>query len=262
MQHIMGNIEGAIWDVDDTLLDNRPSDGNPINNLHQRSRLAALHAVGKRYGIACLITVTPEENFDSFIHSPVHTVSGALWVVLVNAGLRHGDLDPKDLLLREILEIKHEAYAKLLTTEGKPVAGAPEFVRDFAHTYDIKERNAVASTANLLDINVFFEKEGLKDLFPDSRIIHVDSINHPKPHPEAFDKAFLTLDLPESARAHVVAFEDDPRGIASAHESGLIVCAITTRYSRAQLEAQEVKPDFIADSFAEFREIFGLPSLV
>ncbi len=262
MQQIIGNIEGAIWDVDDTLLDNRPSDGNPINNLHQRSRLAAIHAVGRRYGVACLLAVTAEQNFESFMRSPVHTVSGALWEILVETGLRHGNLDSKDLLLREILHIKHEEYAKLLLAEGRPVEGAPKFVRDLTHKYSLEGRNAVASTANLLDINVFFEMTGLKDLFPDSRVVHVDNITYPKPHPEAFDRAFRTLGLPESARSRVVAFEDDPRGIASARDAGLVVCAITTRYSRQQLEALEVRPDFIADSFAEFREIFDLPSLV
>jgi len=259
---MIGDIEGAIWDVDDTLLDNQSNDGNPINNLHQRSRLSAIHTVAKRYGIPCLSEVTPEANFASFARSPVHTVSGALWVILVEAGLRHGDLDPNDLLLREILELKHEEYAKLLAVEGKPVAGSPQFVRDLAQHYGIEDRNAVASTATLSDINVFFDMTGLKDLFPDSRIIHVDNVTYPKPHPEAFDNAFASLGLPESARSHVLAFEDDPRGIASAHDAGLVVCAITTRYSRQQLEALDAKPDFIADSFDEFREIFGLPSLV
>lgn len=259
---MIGRIEGAIWDVDDTLLNNQSDDGDPINNLHQRSRLVAIHTVARRYGVSCLLSVTAEENYGSFARSPVHTVSGALWVILVEAGLRSGDLSPKDPLLLEILNLKYEEYAKLLASEGKPVMGAVEFVRDLARHCNLEQHNAVASTATLADINVFFHMTGLKDLFPDSRIVHVDNITYPKPHPEAFDKAFLSLNLPESSRARVVAFEDDPRGIASAQEAGLIVCAITTRYSRAHLEGLEIVPDFIADSYNEFREIFGLSSLV
>ena len=73
--------------------------------------------------------------------------------------------------------------------------------------------------------------------------------------PEAFDKAFLTLKLPEESRSHVLAFEDNPRGVMSAKAAGLYVCCITTMYSKEQLLALDVAPDLVADSYAEFRQL-------
>jgi beta-phosphoglucomutase-like phosphatase (HAD superfamily) len=61
-------------------------------------------------------------------------------------------------------------------------------------------------------------------------------------------------------RRYVVAFEDDPRGIMSAKAAGLYTCAITTCYSRQLLAELEVPPDLIADSFAQFATLLGMPS--
>ena len=42
-------IKGAIFDVDDTLLDNKP--GVPGQGLHERARLAAIREAGERHRI-------------------------------------------------------------------------------------------------------------------------------------------------------------------------------------------------------------------
>ncbi len=43
---------GGIFDVDDTLLDNKP--GVAGSGLHERSRIAAVHEAGVKYGIPAL----------------------------------------------------------------------------------------------------------------------------------------------------------------------------------------------------------------
>jgi beta-phosphoglucomutase-like phosphatase (HAD superfamily) len=73
-----------------------------------------------------------------------------------------------------------------------------------------------------------------------------------------FNLAFASLGLPETDRAHVCAFEDDPRGIAAARQAGLYVCAITSRYSTSELQALAVPPHAIATSYADFSTMFGL----
>lgn len=252
-------VAGVIYDVDDTLLNNQP-ENDPLSNLHQVSRLSALHLVGKKHGDAYsqLLDVKAQENYDSFALSPVHTVSGAFFTLLKNRGLIDGDVDPTHPIIQELVRLKDESYGNLLEEHGLPVIGADVFVRDFAAYFGLEDKNAVASTATLRDIKAFLAKHDLVSLFPDERIIDVAQVTHPKPHPEALEKAFRTLNLPESARTNVIAFEDDPRGMLSARKAGLYVCAITTRYSREILSDVEAKPDYIADSFAEFREYFGL----
>lgn len=132
--------------------------------------------------------------------------------------------------------------------------GAVAFVEWLA-AQGLHDRMAVASTARRIDIEIFFETCGLKRFFPDIRIIAKDGVTNLKPHPEAFDKAFLTLGLPDGARAQTLAFEDNPRGIMSAKGAGLYTCAITTIYPKKSLQALEVAPDLVADSFTEFRHL-------
>ncbi len=117
---------------------------------------------------------------------------------------------------------------------------------------------AIASTAVRQDVEIFFESSGLDKYFPPERIVTLESLTHAKPHPEAFNLAFSSLKLPDRDRSFVCAFEDDPRGIMSAKAAGLYTCAITTRYSKTDLVALTVAPDVVAESFAEFEQLFGL----
>jgi beta-phosphoglucomutase-like phosphatase (HAD superfamily) len=83
-------------------------------------------------------------------------------------------------------------------------------------------------------------------------------VTHAKPNPEVYDKAVAALGLPDEARPFTLAFEDDPRGIMSAKAAGLYTCAITTRFTKAELASLEVAPDLIAESYAEFEQLLGL----
>ena len=255
------HIAGVIYDVDDTLLNSQPDPDNPLSNLHQVSRLKALHTVADelRGDYLTLLEVQAQENFDSFTASPVHTVSGAFFTLLKNRGLLSGDVDPNNPIIKRLVELKNESYGKLLAVYGQPVIGADTFVRDFSSELGLNDKNAIASTAIMRDIKTFLSMHDLTHLFPDERIIDVNKVTHPKPHPEAFNNAFLSLGLPEYARSNVIAFEDDPRGMLSARKAGLYVCAITTRYPHEVLANVEARPDFIADTYKELRDYFGLP---
>jgi len=248
----LADFQGAVFDVDETLLDTGAS-GDHAKALHERARRQALHEAGKRHNIPELLSVTPEENFRGFLDAPVHTLEGAVWHIMYTKGVVAVDeIEPANPLLREIVARKDELYENLLRTEGKPFPGAVEFVQWLAEE-GLKDYLAVASTAIRRDIDIFFEMTGLTKYFPAERIVAKENVSHAKPHPEAFDKAFLTLGLPEDARAKVLAFEDNPRGIMSAKAAGLYTCAITTMYTREQLAALEVAPDLVAGSFDEFR---------
>ena len=53
-------VKGAIFDVDDTLLDNEP--GLAEDSLHARSRLAAIREAGIRHKIPSLAHLSREDN--------------------------------------------------------------------------------------------------------------------------------------------------------------------------------------------------------
>jgi beta-phosphoglucomutase-like phosphatase (HAD superfamily) len=250
------DIQGAIFDVDETLLNNHP-DGSDFG-LHEQSRLIAVHTVGKRHDSPGLIAFTPAQSTEAFRLAKVHTVHSAIWQMLIIAGEVHpeSDLDMEHTLLKEIAALKEEIHEELLRTKGVEVPGALSFVQGLT---DRNIGRAVASTACRRDIDIFFEAGGFNPHFSDECIISRERFSQPKPHPEPFDLAFAALGLPEEARPYVVAFEDDPRGLASARAAGLFTCAITTRFPRNFLEnlPPEAAPHLIADSYAEFDTLFS-----
>jgi beta-phosphoglucomutase-like phosphatase (HAD superfamily) len=253
----VADFAGAIFDVDDTLLDNKERD--PAGSLHQRSRLAAIHAVGKRRGLSGLQTLTAEENYTTFHTAKTHSLEGAIWNMLHIKGVVSTDVvDFEHEILREIADLKNELHEVILRTEGEEVPGASTFVRTLAE-HGLKGKMAIASTAVRRDIDIFLEMYGLPELFPPARIIDKHQVMHMKPHPEVFEKAFKTLGLPVGQKRKVVVFEDDPRGIAAAKAAGLCVFAITAVHDREKLAALPEPPDVIADSYAEFAELIGLP---
>lgn len=252
----ISDIQGVIFDVDETLLDNGNGRFSHLDRpLHERSRLQAIHEAGKRHHLPTLLAITPEQNLAGFLEAPIHSLEGAVWHLLFNAGVVSVDIiDPNNQLLQEIVSRKDELYETLLRTDGKPLPGAVEFVHWLADQ-GLADRMAIASTAIRRDIDIFLEMVGLTQYFPNKRIIAKDNVVHTKPHPEAFDKAFLSLGLSDSTRSRVLAFEDNPRGIMSAKTAGLYTCAITNVCSHETFAASAVPPDLIADSFDEFREM-------
>lgn len=251
----LSDVKGVIFDVDETLLDTGVA--NHETALHERARMQAIIEAGNRHGIPQLIAITPKQNLDGFIDAPVHSLEGAVWQVMFSAGVvSTPNLDTNNRLLQEIVARKDELFEDLLRNEGKPVEGAVEFVEWLAGQ-EFGGRLAIASTAIRRDIDIFLEKFDLAKHFPDERIIDKSRVTHVKPHPEAFDKAFMTLSLPEQARGNVLAFEDNPRGIMSAKAAGLYTCCITTMYPKDHLLALEIAPDLVADSFVEFRQLFS-----
>lgn len=131
-------------------------------------------------------------------------------------------MDANNSLLKEIVVRKNELYEGILRSEGEAVPGATRFVRRLAAS-GMESRLAVASASIRRDVDIFLDKAGLKNLFPDDKIKTRESITHAKPNPEVFNLAFNSLELPESARKFVCAFEDDPRGIMAARAAGLFV---------------------------------------
>lgn len=249
-------VKGAIFDVDDTLLDNKP--GVPGQGLHERSRLAAAHTVGKEHGIPELEALTARQNLDAFLNAPVHTLEAAVWNILAMTGLADSEvINPDDRVFQEIVALKNELHRDILRDFGTEVPGAINFVKALAQG-NLWNKLAIASTAVRQDVDMFLGMTGLDGLFPDERIKTKESIMHPKPNPEVFNLAFASLGLSDKDKKNVCAFEDDPRGIMAAKAAGLYVCAITTRFDRKSLSELEVAPDLIADSYQEFAGYFGL----
>lgn len=247
--------QGVIFDVDDTLLDNYPSSQNL--GLHEHARLLAIREIGEKYSIPLLKNLSVEANKTVIQRSKEHTIDGSVWQLFYELGLVDtDDIDHADPLLTEIVRRKQELYQPILAEFGAPLPKAVEFVQAMYVLTD--GRIAIASSGHRQDIDAFLRITGLDDYFASEHIISKESVDRAKPDPEPFDRAFKALGLADSARGHVVAFEDDPKGIESAKHAGLFVAAITSRYTSDALYAHQPAPDIVADHYVDFAEIFGI----
>lgn len=246
-------IKAAIFDVDDTLLDNRTDHGT----IHTETRYIAVQEIADKYNIKELKALTHEENREAFSNASTHSLPGALWQIFYEKGIvTTPEMDNQDTLLQEIVQKKNSLHADVLRKRGKEVPGAIDFVKKLHK--NTHGKIAIASAAYRNDVDIFLDMMDITDLFDEGRIITIESITHTKPDPEPFEKAYTSLNLEKKNKQHTYAFEDDPKGIRSAKAAGLYTCAITTRFDRAHFLAQEVAPDLIADSFKEFEKILKI----
>jgi HAD superfamily hydrolase (TIGR01509 family) len=243
------------------LLDNGPTN-EPAKWLHSLSRLAAVHEVGANKGIQELIDVTDEENGRAFTTASEHSLNGAIWNIFYIKGL----VPSNEVLLggslvsvaQEISDRKNILHESILREHGVEIPGASDFVKRLG-AHGLSKHLALATSAIERDITIFLDKYSLHAEFPMRHIISAEKVTKPKPNPECFDLAFKSLDLPDTARRHVLAFEDNPRGMLSAKDAGLFVCAITTRLDPNDSALLAAKPDLVAETYAEVAERLGVP---
>lgn len=252
---------GAIYDVDDTLLNNFLDDGDPYN-IHERSRLSAVHRVGEELGLPILKKVTAEDNRLAFREAHEHTVDAAVWNILTRNGLiTDTQFDPSHPLVQKIIDYKAAEHAGLLELASE-VRGSSNFV-DRLERNQLEQKQAVASGARHEEISAFFARHPLlENALPRSRRIARGDFTRAKPHPEPFDRAFALLGLPDTpeVRRRVLFFEDDPKGIESGLRAGMFACALTTRFPADAFLASKYKPNLIAADFVEYANLLRLPN--
>ncbi|PID30678.1 hypothetical protein CSA80_04555 [Candidatus Saccharibacteria bacterium] len=246
---------GAIFDVDDTLLDNYA--GHLGKNLHEHARLLAVREIGQKYRISGLVEVSDEQNKAAISRASEHSIEGSVWQLMYEVGLVDSPaVDHDNALLKEIAARKRELYEPVLREFGAPLPRALEFVKAMYVLTDSKI--AIASGADKHNVQAFLQTSGMSTVFEERRVIARQDFVRAKPDPESFEMAFQTLALADSDRGRVLAFEDDPKGVAAAKRAGLYVCAITSRFSEAELMKAEIVPDMVHGSYADFADSLGI----
>ncbi|MGF7228382.1 MAG: HAD family hydrolase [Candidatus Saccharibacteria bacterium] len=246
----------VVSDFDDTILDNGTLAGT---GLHERSRLDAIRAIGAERDMPALAELPAELNTVAFVNASVHSVEGAFWWLLVQRGIVRNDtpFDTQHPIIRELVAAKDVSYRHLLETDAREVPGANAFFgKLYAHGFAGKL--AIASTGQRADILRFLDVHGFNEYFPPKNIIAKEDSRLPKPDPDSFRRAIESLGISVADAPQILAFEDDPRGIEAAKALGMYTCAVTTRFTAAELLARPVRPDIIAADFNEYLDIFGL----
>lgn len=88
-----------------------------------------------------------------------------------------------------------------------------------------KIRKVVASSSQKKTVQLFLQRESLLERF--DTIIGGDEVRHAKPHPEIFEKAWLTLGVPKE---RCLVLEDSLNGIRAAYSADLPVIMVPDLY--------------------------------
>lgn len=265
MEAIPKHIRGAVFDVDETLLDN--SLPNPEDrSIHNVSGRQAYKIVGEKYDYQYMTTLTTEENEDAFKSALSHSAEAGAWEILVRAGAidRTLEFNLHHPILREILIIKDRLQEEMIAEYGRPIRGADHFIRALGE-YGLEHKLSIASTGARKHIDVFLRAWQLKKpYFPTNHIIAKENVRNFKPDPEAFEKGYKRLRLDDEFRHETLGVEDSIKGIASAKKVGLFVCALTTSFSEDELRTlpKDVRPDLIVDDYAELAAELNIPMSV
>lgn len=246
---------GAIFDVDDTLLNNYP-DVLDLG-LHEQARLMAVREIGQERGITQLAETTVDQNNSVIRRALEHSIEGSVWRLFYELNVVNSPIiDHDNELLNAVVKRKHDLYDPILKSYGSPLPNAVKFVKSLSMLTN--NHVAIASGSQKENVLAFLRMSGLIDVFSHNRIICRQDFENAKPDPESFATAFHALDLDIEQASKVVAFEDDPQGIESAKRAGLYVCAITSRFTSTELLKREYKPDMVRSSYSEFANDFGV----
>src|SRR5262249_41458197 len=196
---------GAIFDWDGVIIDS--------GKLHEKS----WHRLAKELGQ----TIAP----DSFIRG------FGMKSQQIIAEIHRWSHDPIEILPQT--NRKEELYRELLAkTKIAPLPGVTDWLHQLRAT---AVPCAVASSTPRPNIDALLIRLGLKEMFEE--IVSGEDVVHGKPDPEVFLTAAKRLRLEPK---QTVVFEDAHVGIEAAHVAGMVVVAVTTTHSSAELRAADL----------------------
>lgn len=142
-----------------------------------------------------------------------------------------------------LLAAKRRHYLRRIPNEATLVPGVKEFLAlGHAHQWPI----GLATSAGLADVEPILTNQGIMQYF--GAVYTVETVEHPKPHPEIYLRAAAALGIEPSAS---FAFEDSPPGAAAARAAGFPVIGLTTSYAAHELGG-------LFDAIADYRDLSAL----
>lgn len=218
-------MKAIIFDMDGTMIDNMM--------IHHRAWHRKLNSLG--------LEMSLEEVMEK-----VHGVNTEILERLF------GDrFTPEERV--QISREKEAAYREIYRPELKLIPGLTDFLQELAAS-DLQM--AVASAAPPENVDFVMDNLSLRHHFP--VILHSDSVENGKPHPEIYQKTAKRLGVLPS---ECVVFEDSPVGATAAARAGCSVVVVTTTHEKAEFaHIPQVKgfiDDFSKMSIARLRALVG-----
>jgi beta-phosphoglucomutase len=176
----------VLWDLDGTLVDSA--------EYHFDSWIDALHTEGR--------SITRDQFHSSFGQRNDRILAGWLGP------------DASTELESRIADAKELAYRRLVRERGlEPLPGAARWV---AHLHEHRWKQAIASSAPRLNVEIVLDALGWRDFF--EAIVASEDVHVGKPDPEVFRVAAARLGVPP---ARCIVVEDAPAGIEAARGGGM-----------------------------------------
>lgn len=208
-------IRAFAFDLDETLVDCEPQ--------HRRATRAMLEALG--YAA-------------EHVHGAFPDTTGARTADIVEAyRAKLGASQSVD----EMLSLRHTAFLAALDDEpAVPLPGA----REALEACKARGPLALVTSGHRDDALESLRSAGLFALF--DVFVTGEDVTEPKPAPEPYKLAAARLGFPP---ADILAFEDSPRGVASAREAGCAVVAVPNARSTTPERVRDA--DLVLASLAE-----------
>jgi beta-phosphoglucomutase len=212
-----GELAGAVFDIDGTLLHNMP--------FHEE----AFNAFAERHGL------------------PALTLERRKWM----DGKRNRDIFPglfdRTLSVEEVDAMAHEKESLYRTLSRGRLAPLPGLLRllDRLDAHGIPV--ALATSAPRPNVEHTLTELGLHERL--AVVARGDDVPRGKPYPDVFLEAARLLGVPPHS---CLAFEDAPAGIVAARRAGMRCVGVATSYPRAVLAETDPPPHWIVGDYDEF----------
>ena len=209
MPKVSNEINAVVFDMDGVVIDSEPN--------HYR---AICEAIGEG------MTLSYDDFLSRFAGGDERYAMGKMAEEL--------GIDCNENLFQEWSNRKAAAYAKFVSENAEPMAGAVDFVTSVARNLPV----GLATGSRRSDVNTALRvlADGrLEGIF--QTIVTSEDVPKPKPHPATYFKAVENLGFQPS---ECVAFEDSPNGILSAKGAGLRVVGISAMHGPEKLSEADV----------------------
>jgi beta-phosphoglucomutase family hydrolase len=212
------DVEGIIFDLDGTLLDN--------NSFHRKTWEKYLQNIGKKIS---------EEEFNEHLNG--RTNKDAIEYI-------YGRKMSEEEAMKYTLE-KETLYREIYQPFIKPVSGLIDFLEI------LRNKNipmAIATSGIQPNIDFMFENIPIKKYF--KIVVNSSQIKKGKPDPEIYLKVALLLGI---SPTKCLVFEDAVVGIKAAKAAGMKVIALATTQPKEEL----MGADMIVDDYNKFQNRFS-----
>ncbi len=232
-------VDGMTIDFDDTITSPSVRLNGKRVGLHDISRVATAQTLGIKWNVPKLISVDYDISQQSYKQAVEPTLEGSIVWLFKHAGIFDSlyDYDREDPRIKEFKEMREKQHTQVLKNQARLNPGAKELLKY------VKENTnfgvAIASMANMNDIDIVFDRFDLGEYVSPDRIISREKTRRPKPDREVNDLAFHALKTGRNdsiQRQRIIGVDDSVGGIKSVAAADLYPIGLASNLTAAELQ--------------------------